>query len=112
MHHGCDARGRGGRGGAVVASLPGGGTLRQHAHERSQRGHGGRPRVPLEPGGRRPRPSDVMMARALALVLLVVVVLVPAAWGADSPLVAELDEAARTYHTDPARLDRVREGPQ
>ena len=53
-----------------------------------------------------------MMARALALVLLVVVVLVPAVWGADSPLVAELDEAARTYHVDPARLDRVREGLQ
>jgi hypothetical protein len=29
---------------------------------------------------------------------------------AQSPLVAELDAAAQTYHEDPARLDRLREG--
>jgi tetratricopeptide (TPR) repeat protein len=51
-----------------------------------------------------------MRASRLALGLVVLLLLVGRALAADSPLVAELDEAARTYHVDPARLDRVREG--
>lgn len=49
-----------------------------------------------------------MRAAGLAIVLLLA--MGGDAPAADSPLVAELDEAAETYHVDPARLDRVRAG--
>jgi tetratricopeptide (TPR) repeat protein len=48
--------------------------------------------------------------RAAMLATLVLLALVGPALAADSPLVAELDEAAQTYHVDPGRLDRVRAG--
>jgi tetratricopeptide (TPR) repeat protein len=51
-----------------------------------------------------------MRARGLTLCLALVVVVAGRAAAADSPLVAELEEAAHTYHVDPIRLDRVREG--
>ncbi len=51
-----------------------------------------------------------MRARGLAVSLALVVVVTGHVAAADSPLVAELEEAAHTYHVDPTRLDRVREG--
>lgn len=45
-----------------------------------------------------------------ALVVLALLVAAPGHARAQSALVAELDDAARMHHTDPARLDRIRDG--
>lgn len=49
-----------------------------------------------------------MRAFRSALVAAVLVALAPAGAAAQSPLLAAVDTAATTYHTDPAQLDRLR----
>ena len=60
--------------------------------------------APLSPAAR--------MARAQRVVVLAAVVLLVTVGGAgaQSALVAELEEAAKTYHLDPPHLDRLRDG--
>ena len=51
-----------------------------------------------------------MTGAARVLVAVALLALAPRAVGAQSPLLADLDVAAMSYHADPAQLDRLREG--